>query len=186
MRNEPEFLFLNITLNVTSEDEHEPYIERFNRTLKEQCCMCFATLPFKNIPHLIVAELVSLQIFWLKFFIPRYYISLNMGPSTIIAGQTYDYDLLLGRVCQEEDYSYRGNQYGKYIQTHKATDNTMKVRTAGALTMRPTGNAQGSFYYFLLATGCRLHRHHCTPLPIPSTTIDRVHTMATKQKIPME
>ena len=33
---EPKFLWLRITLNITSEDEHEPYSERFNRTLKER------------------------------------------------------------------------------------------------------------------------------------------------------
>lgn len=70
-----------------------------------------------------------------------------MGPCTIIAGQSYDYNLLLGK----------GSKYSEYVQTREATDNTMKVHTIGALTMRPTGNTQGSFYYFLLATRRRLH-----------------------------
>ena len=97
-----------------------------------------------------------------------------MGPGTIIVGQTYDYNLLLGR-C---------NQYGEYVQTYEVTDNTMKVRTVGALIMRPTGNVQGLFYYFSLATGRRPHRRCCTPLLISSTAIDKVHTMATEQKFP--
>ena len=92
-----------------------------------------------------------------------------MDPYTIITGQTYDYNLLLNR----------GSQYGEYAQTHKVTDNTMKVGTIRALIMRPTGNAQVSFYYFSLATGYILHFRRCTPLPIPSTAIDRVHAMAT-------
>ena len=60
----------------------------------------------------------------------------------------------------------------------------MKVRTVGALTLRPSGNAQGTFYYMSLETGRRLHRRRCTPLPMPSNVIDRVHTLASKQKVP--
>ena len=36
LENNPDFLEFNITLNLTAEDEHEPYIERFNRTIKEK------------------------------------------------------------------------------------------------------------------------------------------------------
>ena len=39
MKQNSDFIDLKITLNITSEDEHEPYIERFNRTLKERCRM---------------------------------------------------------------------------------------------------------------------------------------------------
>ena len=46
-KQNPDFIDLKIPLKITSEDEHEPYIERFNRTLKERCRMFFATLPFK-------------------------------------------------------------------------------------------------------------------------------------------
>ena len=46
MNQDPTFIKLQMALNVTSEDEHEPYIERFNRTLKERCHVCFETLPF--------------------------------------------------------------------------------------------------------------------------------------------
>ena len=34
MRNDVNFIKLAIILNIYSEDEYEPYIERFNRTLK--------------------------------------------------------------------------------------------------------------------------------------------------------
>ena len=33
---DPAFINLHMTLNITSEDEHKPYIKRFNNILKEQ------------------------------------------------------------------------------------------------------------------------------------------------------
>ena len=67
MKQNLDFIDLKIPLNITSEDEHEPYIERFNRTLKERYRMCFATLPFRQITRRMVVELVYLQICWLNF-----------------------------------------------------------------------------------------------------------------------
>ena len=34
LANDPDFIDMKITLNLTAENEHEPYIERFNRTIK--------------------------------------------------------------------------------------------------------------------------------------------------------
>ena len=45
MRQNEDFMKTGTILNTTSEDEHEPYSERFNRFLKERCRMCFSTLP---------------------------------------------------------------------------------------------------------------------------------------------
>ena len=174
MKTDPDFVILNIALNVCSADEHEPFIERFNRTLKERCRMCYATLPFKRMPRQMIVNLVYLQTFWINFYIPREYISTTLSPGTIVGGRNYDYNLLLGP----------GTQFGEYVQTTEKTTNTMRLRTVGAITMRPTGNSQGSFYYFSLLTGRRLHRKKCTPLPMPQTAIARIHAMASKQKLP--
>ena len=35
LKTHPEFLELNIVLNLCSEDKHEPHIKRFNRTIKK-------------------------------------------------------------------------------------------------------------------------------------------------------
>ena len=63
MKEDPDFLLLKIDLSVNSEDEHEPFIERFNRTLKDRCRICFATLMIKIIPRCMIVELVYPQIF---------------------------------------------------------------------------------------------------------------------------
>ena len=96
-----------------------------------------------------------------------------MGPGTIVLGRTYDYNNILGP----------GTLFGEYVQTHEDTDNTMRERTVGAITLRPSGNIQGSFYYYSLTTGRRLHRRKCTPLPMPQEVIDRIEYISMRQKV---
>ena len=60
----------------------------------------------------------------------------------------------------------------------------MRARTVSAICLRPSGNTQGSFYYYILWTGRRLHRRRRTPLPVPQEVIDRVHHIATTQNSP--
>ena len=74
-------------------------------------------------------------------------------------------------------------ELGQYVQVHDQHDNTMLPRTTGALALRPTGNAQGNFYFFSLSTGRVLNRVHATPLPIPDDVIKRVETLACRQRV---
>ena len=97
-----------------------------------------------------------------------------MGPAEIVVGRTYDYNKIYGP----------GSIFGEYVQSHESTDNIMQERTVSALTLRPSGNVQGSFYYYSLATGRRLHRRRCTPIPMFQDVIDRVHMIADRQKTP--
>ena len=68
--------------------------------------------------------------------------------------------------------------YGDYVQVHEKTTNTTKSRATGAIALRPTGNAQGGYYFFSLTTGRRLNRNAWTELPMPSEVIQRVHDLA--------
>ena len=58
----PEFIELQITLNLTAMDEHEPYIERFNETIKNSR-MGIVGVPFTKLPKRMVVELVYAIIF---------------------------------------------------------------------------------------------------------------------------
>ena len=109
IQNLVDFINTKIALNTTSENEHEPFSERFNRVRKERCRMCYSTLPFTRIPRRMVVDLVYLQIYWINFTIPRYYISdlLNLG--AIVLGRIYNYNLLCGS----------GTQFGEYVRTHE-------------------------------------------------------------------
>jgi hypothetical protein len=49
--------------------------------------------------------------------------------------------------------------------------------TVGAIATRPTGNAQGGYYFIRLDTGRRIHRCDWTALPMPDLVIDQVHRL---------
>ena len=130
LREYPGFLALEVTLNLTSEDDHEPHIERFNRTLKKRCRMIYASIPFLRLPRRMIIELVYQQIFWYNFTIPEDYISTVLGPTAIVLGRSYDYNMI----------SSDGSKYGEYVKIHEKTDNTMRARTVSAICLLLSGN----------------------------------------------
>jgi Zinc knuckle len=157
---------LHLTLNTTANDEHVPEIERHIRTIKERARSIYNTLPFKQLPPRLVIELVYYCTFWLNSF-PNYNgVSTTLSPRTIVTGLTIDYN----NHCQLE--------FGAYVQTHEAHDNSMATRTTGAIALRPTGNQQGTFYFYSLTTGRILTRNHWTSLPMPAEVIDRIHVLS--------
>jgi hypothetical protein len=107
---------------------------------------------------------------WLNSFTNLHGVPQKMSPPTIITGQHIYFD----HHCQ--------NEFGEYVQTHEETDNSMSPRTIGALSMRPTGNDQGSYYYFSLTTGRIINRRQATQLPMPEDVIDMAHVLA-RQKM---
>ena len=162
---------VGVTLNITSNNEHVPEIERQIRTIKERIRCIYNTLPFKLLPPRIIIELVYTCVFWLNCFPYADGISTQLSPRTIITGLIIDYT----KHCQLE--------FGSYVQTHEVHDNTMRTRTTGALSIRPTGNMQGSYYFYSLTTGRVINRNHWTALPMPGEVIDRVHLLARNQRI---
>jgi hypothetical protein len=161
---------MQIELNCVSADEHVPEIERHIRTVKERCRCVYNTLPFKKLPNRIVTELVYYSTFWLNSFPVNDGVSKVLSPRSLIVGMEIDYS----KHCQLE--------FGTYVQTHEEHDNSMHARTTGAITLRPTGNLQGGYYFFSLTTGRRLNRNNWTVLPMPNEVIDRVHTLARRSR----
>jgi hypothetical protein len=161
---------LGIVLNETSRNEHVGDIERFIRTLKERMQSIYTTLPFESIPPRMVIEMAKYCVYWLNAFPSNDGISKTISPRTIITGQSVDYS----RHCKF--------QFGEYVQTHEEHDNTMLRRTIGALALHPTGNAQGSFYFYSLSTGRVINQAYATRLPMPDDIIERVNMMAQQQK----
>jgi hypothetical protein len=161
---------MQLSLNTTAEDEHVGDIERYIRTVKERSRATYNTLPFLRMPPRLVIEMAKLAVFWLNAFPHRNGVSDDMSPRMIVTGQKVDHN----RHCKYE--------FGEYVQTHESHDNSMDARTVGALALRPTGNQQGSYYFFSLQTGRVLTRNHATRIPMPQEVIDRVHTIARRQK----
>lgn len=89
-------------------------------------------------------------------------VSKTLSPRAIV----HDTSLDFAKHCQLE--------YGEYVQVHEEHDNTMASQTTGAIALRPTGNAQGGYFFMSLATG----RNWWTLLPMPNEVINRVHVLA--------
>ena len=109
-------------------------------------------------------------VFWLNAFPVAGGASQDLSPHTILTGQQVDYK----RHCHY--------QFGEYTQTHEEHNNSMNLRTVGAIALRPVGNGQGSFYFLSIATGSVLNRLHAMALPMPDDVIDKLHRMARQQK----
>jgi hypothetical protein len=84
----------------------------------------------------------------------------TLSPTGLIVGLKLDH-------CQIE--------FGSYVQTHEEHNNSMGAQTTGAIALRPTGNAQGGYYFLSLLSGRRLTRNRWTDLPMPQEVINRVH-----------
>ena len=59
-------------------------------------------------------------------------------------------------------------EFGEYVHTHEEHDNTMDSCSCAAIELRPTGNAQGGYYFMSLHSGARINRNRWTALPLPS------------------
>ena len=165
-----ELASLGVTLNETSHDEHLGEIERFIRTVKERMRAIYNTLPFQKIPARLVAEMAKACMFWLNSLPPQSNFGNALSPHTIVMGQRLDFK----RHCRF--------QFGEYVQTHEQHNNSMMSQTVGALALRPTGNAQGGFYFLSLSTGRVLNRLRAMALPMPDNVVDQVHQMAWQQR----
>lgn len=157
---------LQIALQTASHDDHVPEIERHIRTLKERTRCIYNTLPFKRLPARIVIEMVYASTFWLNAFPHPDGVSNVLSPRSIVTGLSIDFH----HHCRLE--------FGAYAQVHEDHDNSMSPRTTGALALRPTGNAQGSYHFFSLNTGRLLNRSRWTELPMPADVIARIHTLS--------
>ena len=57
--------------------------------------------------------------------------------------------------------------FGEYVQVHTSqVDKTMSERTSGALSLMPSGNLEGSWYYYLLINNQVVKRNKATSIPI--------------------
>jgi len=90
----------------------------------------------------------------------------KISPRTIITASGIDHN----KHCKLE--------FGSNVQVHEQHDNSLLPRTSGALTLCPTGNAQGSQYFLSLHSGRRVSCNNCTKLHMPSEVVLQVHHLS--------
>ena len=157
---------MGIPLNEMSRDEHMGDIERFIRTIKEWMHAIYNTLSFNKIPARLVVEMAKASMFWLNGLPPKDSFGNKLSPQTIVTRQKLDYKQ---HCCF---------QFSEYVQTNEEHNNSMNPQTVGALALRLTGNAQGSFYFMCILTGWVLNQIYGMALPMPDNVVDRIHRMA--------
>ena len=79
----PDFPFIN----TSDADDHQPDIEQAIRTVKDRVQSTYHMLPYKYIPHLMVAHLVRNTIFWLNAFPTHDGWSSKHSPRYIMTGK---------------------------------------------------------------------------------------------------
>ena len=90
----------------------------------------------------------------------------DLSPRQIVTGLTVDYT----KHCRL--------QFGNYVQVHESHNNMMQEQATGAITLRPTDNAQGVYLFMSLANGWRLNCQSFAPLTLPRDVINSMHRLA--------
>jgi hypothetical protein len=166
---------LPIGLNITDADDHVPEVERSIRTTKERTRCTVQGLPFRRIPKVMMRAAIEGAHKALNQFPTKNGASDILSPLTIMTGKP------------RPDYNDLKIGFGAYALVYEANDptNTNKTRSTGAITLTPTGNAQGGYFVMSLTTGRRLSRHQWDELPRPDGVIAAVEAMAEAQEQPV-
>ena len=158
------------TLNLTSANEHEPYIERRIRVVKERTRAVRHSIPFTQIPTKMLTHMVFFVVKLLNYFPAKGGVSAQYSPKTIMSGQTLNY-----KQCSLP--------FGTYCQVHEEDGprNSLLARTSGAISIGPSSNRQGGHLFLSLNTNRIISRRSWTVLPMPQAVIDKVNSLAADQ-----
>jgi hypothetical protein len=157
-------------LNLTSANEHEPFIERRIRVVKERVRSIRHSLPFQTIPKVILTHMVFYAVKLLNYFPVKGGVSEVYGPKAIMSGEVLDF----------KKFSL---PFGSYCQVHeeKLPRNSLASRTLGAISLGPSGNAQGGHRFFTLNTSKVITRRSWDVIPMPKSVVDRVNFIGKDQ-----
>lgn len=157
-------------LNLTSPNEHEPYIERHIRVVKERTRSIWNLLPFTHIPQPMLTYMIFYVVKLLNSFLAKGGISEQYSPKAILAGEIIH-------------YKYYTMPFGTYCQVHEedSPQNSMSPRTQGAISLGPSGNVQGGHKFYNLTSGRIVTRRSWTVIPMPELVIQRVNTLGKTQ-----
>ena len=154
-----------------SKGEHEKFVERNIRFIKERCRCAYAEIPYNHIPRRMTMHLVYTTVFWINSFPRNEGVSNTMGPRLLMSGI-------------KPSMRHAKYQFGEYFQTHEESKNDMSERTLDAIFIGPIGNIQGGFYALNLSTGQQIKRFRATTLPVSDAIITRVHQLAEAENAP--
>jgi hypothetical protein len=148
-----------VILNARGPGDHVPMIARKIRTIKERVRESLISLPFGNIPEIMLIQSVVSSVLWLNFFCPKGGVSVHVSPQTIITGLTPD---AIKHCC----IPFQGHTQ-VHVESILSND-VMVSRTVGAISLGPTGNMQGTYKFLILLTKQTIQEQYFMLLPMPS------------------
>ena len=119
---------------------------------------------FLRILRLLIILLIGAVVFWLNHTPTKFD---NLSPNRILRDKHLDFK------------THCKFTFGEYVEaTEKISNSCDNYRTVGSLAGYPTGNDQGTWRFFSLASKKIISRNGGTPLPTPVHVIQRVHDIA--------
>ncbi len=148
-----------------SKEEHVGNIERNIRYLKEKFRQLRHTLPFKQIPGVIIIWMVQVCTMTLNMF-PRKGASRHYSPNAILTNKGVSMDQLRIR-------------YGSYIQVWEpsAQTNSLKMRRCRAIALGPLQMSTTSYLFLELDTGMIINCAQFMEIPMTAAVIARVNEL---------
>ena len=163
-----------VYLELASNQQHEPVIERQIGIVKERCSTLFHSLPYKLCAVLVV---------WLIYFVV---VRINQSLYDDTPGAVPPFcNFKLRKIDQNLDFKIG---FGEYVQVHEDNgtyQNSMLSRTTGAISLCPTGNLSGSVKFLSLSTWSVITRDKWDVVPMPNDVILKLNARAEKDKTPM-
>ena len=138
--------------------EHVPVAERMIQMIKSRV-RCYE----HSLPYVMCWVLL---IICTLFCVSR----INKQPSTTSVDRISPLEQFSGKKLDAKVYFHYG--FGEYVQaTVPHTDNTLKTRTDGCMTLLPTGNATDTVQMLSLSTNSIDRRDHFPRLPMPNQVV---------------
>ena len=147
-------------------------MERYVHTVKDRTKSVYNPLPFRQIPRVMVAELVWNAVFLLNTFPDLDGMTATVSPMHIVTSKKADAD---------KDVKL---EFGTFVQIHEDHTNGIRPRTTGAICHGPSDNVPGGHYFMSLATGRRIHHSRWTALPMPADAVQRADWLKVSQGMP--
>ena len=130
-----------------------------------------ANLPFPRFTICMTIELAKHIVMFLNAFPPKNGLSNTYSPCTIMTGKALDWK----KICKLHFRAYA------HVHEDINVTNTLEERTQGAICLGPTGNLQGTFFFF--ATLWKKNaRGQFTEVSTPTIVMKCVVTMALAKK----
>jgi len=167
--------FLPTIINLTPHDVHVSEVEHSICTIKEQIWADIHSMPFRQLPKLMILELICRAVILLNQFPALNGVLKTLSPKTIMTGRP------------NLNYNSLKVNFGSYVLIFKDNDptNTTKSRSTGAIVLKPTGNTKGNYHFMSLTTGCHLSCRQWTVLPMPDLVIADVEACTESEKQPL-